>query len=167
MAKEKYDDREDLNKLKTQWRKITAILNREKEWSAAIVRAATAAEIAANIAVRKRFEHDSEFLDDFVDGLMRWANGLDGKLTRLIVPSEQDEGRAEELRGLKAITKRLNEKRNAIVHRGAFANKSEAYEYVELARLISNVLVRPWEPDFQLKEKKMAKAQATKKRATN
>ena len=71
MGKTPYDDRDDLEKLRSQWKKIDGILERRKEWSAAIVRAATAAEIAANIAIRKRFESESEFSSEFVDSLLR------------------------------------------------------------------------------------------------
>jgi hypothetical protein len=48
MGKKKpYSERTDLEKIKSQWKKTTGFLERG-EWSSAIVRAATAAEIAAN-----------------------------------------------------------------------------------------------------------------------
>lgn len=75
-----YNDRSDLDKLQSQWNKINGILAREREWSFAIIRAATAAEIAANIAVRQTFSLNSKFSGDFIDSLLIWANGIDGKL---------------------------------------------------------------------------------------
>jgi hypothetical protein len=54
MGKTPYDDRDDLEKLRSQWKKIDGILERRKEWSAAIVRAATAAEIAAKARANSR-----------------------------------------------------------------------------------------------------------------
>ena len=73
-----YEHRTDLEKVQSQWHKLSGLHTRE-EWSAAIVGAATAAEIAANFAVRQEFAARSKFDSDFVDGLLVWANGLAGK----------------------------------------------------------------------------------------
>jgi hypothetical protein len=156
MAKKKkpYNDRSDLEKLRSQWKKISGIFDRNHEWSAAIVRAATSAEIAANIAVRKRFESESGFSTSFVDSLLIWANGLDGKFRRLIIPAEPDADQKKELNGLKKRAEKLNDKRNEIVHRGAFASEKEARALVEVAREIVLALVLPWEPKFSLSGKK-------------
>jgi hypothetical protein len=147
-----YDDRTDVDKLQTQWNKISGHRSR-KDWSAAIVRAATAAEIAANIAVRKRFEVDSQFSPEFVNGMLEWANGIKGKFSRLIVPSEKDKDRKKELKALEAIADKINGKRNAIVHRGVFAEEPEMNEVVGWARQIIDGLIRPYHPGFVLKEK--------------
>src|SRR6266852_5101873 len=85
MTKKRYEQRTDLEKIQSQWHKLTGLHSRE-EWSAAIVRAATAAEIAANLAVRQEFKSRSKFKTEFVNSLLRWANGLDGKINRLLVP---------------------------------------------------------------------------------
>lgn len=147
-----YDDRSDLEKLQSQWSKIRGIFEREKEWSAAIVRAATAAEIAANISVRKRFEAESQFSGGFIDSLLVWANGLDGKFKRLIVPSEHDEHRRATLVALKRHVETLNKRRNDIAHRGVFSSAKEAKKLVEIARSIAMTLVQPWEPTFTLEK---------------
>lgn len=157
MTKTPYDDRDDLEKLRLQWNKINGIIAREHEWSAAIVRAATAAEIAANIAIRKRFEQESDFSVEFVNSLLIWANGIDGKFSRLIIPVEQDVERRKVLQALKKRAEELNKKRNAIVHRGAFATETESRKLINLAREIVNALVKPWEPNFQLRGKKLIK----------
>lgn len=149
-----YDDRTDIAKLRSQWNKINGIFERENEWSAAIVRAATSAEIAANIVIRKRFETESEFSTGFVDSLLIWANGLDGKFKRLIIPAEPDAARKVELRRLMKKSEKLNDKRNSIVHRGSFASQEEARALVELAREIVITLVSQWEPDFTIDDKK-------------
>ena len=52
--------------------------------------------------------------------------------------------------GLVKRSERLNKKRNAIVHQGAFASKREMRELVNLSREIVNELVIPWEPEFVL-----------------
>ncbi len=158
MTKTPYDDRDDLEKLQSQWNKINGIIAREHEWSAAIVRAATAAEIAANIAIRKRFEQESDFSVEFVSSLLIWANGIDGKFSRLIIPVEQDVEKRKVLQALKKRAEELNKKRNAIVHRGAFATETEAQKLINLARELVNALVKPWEPEFKLSGKKLNKA---------
>lgn len=150
--KKPYDDRSDLEKLHSQWRKIQGIFERKQEWSAAIVRAATAMEIAANIAIRKRFEADSAFSAEFVDNLLVWANGIDGKFKKLIIPSEKDEERRKALIALKTTVEKLNKERNAIVHRGSFSSAAEATEFVKLARKVALKLVQPWEPTFTLEK---------------
>lgn len=85
VTRKPYEERTDLEKIQSQWNKLSGLHSRE-EWSAAIVRAATAAELAANFAIRKEFESRSKFDSKFVDSLLRWANGLAGKIDRLLIP---------------------------------------------------------------------------------
>jgi hypothetical protein len=85
MKRRSYEERSDVEKIQSQWHKLTGLHSRE-EWSAAVVRAATAAEIAANFAVREEFKMCSKFDGEFVNSLLRWANGLNGKLNRLLLP---------------------------------------------------------------------------------
>lgn len=61
-----YKERTDLEKIASQWNKLSGFHSRQ-EWSAAVVRAATAAEIAANYAIRKEFAKRTDFKDEFVD----------------------------------------------------------------------------------------------------
>lgn len=85
MAKEPYADRTDLEKVQSQWHKLSGLHTRE-EWSAAIVRAATATEISANYAIRCEFATQSQLPAHFVDSTLRWANGLAGKVEKLLLP---------------------------------------------------------------------------------
>lgn len=149
-----YDDRNDLQKIQSQWNKIGGLIERGRDWSAAIVRAATAAEIAANVAVRQRFA-GSGFDDSFVDGLLKWANGIEGKFQRLIIPAEQDATHRQRVTKLRVHAGRINLKRNEIVHRGAFANEEEAAELIALAREVVHGLVQHYHPEFQLQDKKV------------
>jgi hypothetical protein len=146
-----YNDRSDIDKIQSQWNKIGGLLSR-RDWSAAIVRAATGAEIAANIAVRKRFE-GSTFSAEFVNGLLKRANGIKGKFSGLIVPAEDDLARKAVLTTLEGLADNINNKRNAIVHQGAFSEEPEAHEVIGWARQIINGLVLPHHPGFTLQEK--------------
>lgn len=112
-----------------------------KEWSAAVVRAATAAEIAANIAVRQELETKRDLDKAFVDSLLKWANGLDGKLTRLMVPLPMDKATKVVVRKAKTASRHINKKRNEVVHSGHFMNQEEASEIQNRTRSFVNSLV--------------------------
>jgi hypothetical protein len=66
-----YEQRTDINKIQSQWTKLSGHHSRT-DWSAAIVRAATACEIAVNLAIRTEFSDRSAFGADFVDSLLLW-----------------------------------------------------------------------------------------------
>jgi hypothetical protein len=144
-----YAERDDLEKIQSQWTKLTGLHTRE-EWSAAIVRAATAAEIAANIAVRKEFAARSQFSESFINSQLKWANGLAGKLDRLLLPMEENPTRRKVLKQLKSTGDRLNALRNGIVHQGEFANPEDAVAFIAEAKAFIEELVKPYVPGFQL-----------------
>jgi len=153
-TKKKYQDLTDLEKLQKQWHKLSGLNSRE-EWSAAIVRAATAAEIAANYAVRREFESKSELDSGFIDSLLRWANGLAGKLDRLLLPlSASAKGKNKTIKRLKAIAEEINFKRNAIAHHGEFCNEDEAKAAILKSQEFITKLVKLYEPEFELRERK-------------
>src|SRR5436305_9301680 len=80
-----YNERTDLEKLQSQWTKLSGLHLRD-EPSSAIVRCATAAEIAANYAIRTEWAKQTQFDAVIVDQFLRWANGLSLKISRLFVP---------------------------------------------------------------------------------
>lgn len=153
-TKKPYKELSDLAKLQKQWHKLSGLHTRE-EWSAAIVRAATAAEIAANFAVRHEFAAKSQFDSKFIDSLLRWANGLAGKLDRLLLPlSAADKVKSKRMKGLKDTAEKVNSKRNAIAHQGEFCNEGEAKASIKQAREFIIGLVQLYEPNFELKNRK-------------
>ncbi|OYV51952.1 MAG: hypothetical protein B7X10_00385, partial [Burkholderiales bacterium 21-58-4] len=83
-ARKPYEQRTDLEKIESQWHKLSGLHSRE-EWSAAIVRAATAAELAANFAIRREYQSKSTLSAAFVDTQLKWANGIAGKIDRLLL----------------------------------------------------------------------------------
>jgi len=147
-----YWDRDDLKRIQTQWHKLTGLHSRE-EWSAAIVRAATAAELAANFAIRAEFSARSQLDADFVNSLLRWANGLAGKIDRLLIPITTGQAKADAVRGLKPLSDTINAKRNSIAHQGEFCNNGEATAIIEQTRTFIQTLIRLYEPAFALKDK--------------
>lgn len=154
VTKTPYEQLTDLERIQKQWHKLSGLHTRA-EWSAAIVRAATAAEIAATFAVRREFELNSEFDTKFVDSLLRWANGLAGKLDRLLLPiSVGNTSKNSKLKSLKAIAERINDKRNAVAHQGEFCNEAEAHAVIAQAEEFITSLVQIYEPNFALKTRK-------------
>ena len=152
-TKKPYEELSDLEKLQKQWHKLSGLHSRE-EWSAAIVRAATAAEIAANFAVRNEFRASSQLNAEFVDSLLVWANGLAGKIDRLLLRmSTEDKSKLKKLKALKKLAYDVNTKRNAIAHQGEFCNENEAKAVIEQARKFITDLVKIYDLEFELKER--------------
>src|SRR5690242_181252 len=152
-SRKPYSDRSDVEKIQSQWWKLSGLHSRE-EWSAAVVRAATAAEIAANIAIRSEFQRIGSFAPDFVDSLLIWANGLNGKLERLLVPITKDTEHAAAIAELKRLALHVNKIRNDIAHRGEFCSKKKAQDTIAEAKQFVQGVVRLYEPDFQVKERR-------------
>jgi hypothetical protein len=153
VSKKEYKDRTDLEKIQSQWNKLTGLHSRE-EFSGAVVRAATAAEIAANCAVRQDFESQSKCTEDFVNSLLRWANGIDGKLNRLLIPMTEGSKHNKTLRNVKKRAERINKKRNAVAHQGEFCNIDESKEVINDARYFIETVVELYDPALTLKDKK-------------
>jgi hypothetical protein len=133
-------------------------LHSREEWSAAIVRAATAAEIAANYAIRVEFERQSRLSARFVDSTLVWANGLAGKIDRLLAPLTHGTKRAKVVTQLKSLASEINSTRNAIVHRGEFRDEDEATEAIGKSRRFIEGLVQLYEPSFKLCRRKGMRA---------
>lgn len=152
-ARKPYEDRSDLEKIQSQWNKLSGLHSRE-EWSAAIVRAATAAEIAANFAIRMEFEAKSQLSSGFVDSMLRWANGIAGKVDRLLINLTEGEKNHKSIKKLQSVSEQINKKRNAIAHQGEFCNEDEAKVVIQQSREFIEILVRLYEPSFALVDKK-------------
>lgn len=148
-----YAERTDLEKIQSQWNKLTGLHSRN-ESSAAIVRAATAAELAANFAVRREFASKSQLSEEFIDGLLIWANGIAGKIDRLLIPLTKGEKHHKAITKLKDISVKINKKRNSVAHQGEFCNPKESEAAIQQSKEFIETLVQIYEPKFVLKEKK-------------
>ena len=148
-----YQERTDLQKIQSQWHKLTGLHTRE-EWSAAIVRAATGAELAANFAIGKEFKSQSSCDATCVDALLDWANGVAGKADRLLIPLTAGKKQHETIKKLKAVSGQINAKRNSIAYPGEFCNKNQAKVAIQQTREFIETLVRLYKPDFALKDRR-------------
>lgn len=150
-SKKPYDERTDLEKIRSQWTKLRGLHDRE-EWSASIIRAATAAEISANFLVRTELVERGELDPEFVNSLLKWANGIRGKMDNIVIKLPLGTQRIKELKDLKKIAEKINDKRNNVAHSGHFATREEAEDIEAMARTFILGLVLPYQPDFELKQ---------------
>jgi hypothetical protein len=140
-SKQPYSERTDLEKLQSQWTKLSGLHGRD-EPSAAIVRCATAAEIAANYAIRKEWAQKTQFDAAIVDQFLMWANGLQLKMARLFVPVYFATPRTSPVaKALIKSAEKINLARNAVVHQGVFSNNGEAEAVIAEAKSFINTIV--------------------------
>lgn len=153
-TKTPYKQRDDLHKIQSQWTKLKGHHSRE-DWSAAVVRAATACEIAVNFAVRREYAAKDGQLDvDAVNAELMRANGLKGKLLKMLLPFVKEKPHNDAVRELKKLALSINDKRNLIVHSGEFCEEPEATALIEQCAQFVVGLVRVYEPEFTLREMK-------------
>ncbi|MHB1331722.1 MAG: hypothetical protein ACYCY1_03935 [Sulfuriferula sp.] len=151
-TKKPYEQRTDLEKIESQWHKLSGLHSRE-EWSAAIVRAATAAELAANFAIRREYHSKSTLSSDFVDSQLKCANGIAGKIDRLLLNLTVGEKYHKAVIKLKKLSDRVNKIRNAVAHQGEFCSEAEAKEAIQTSKDFIEGLVQIYEPGFSLKKR--------------
>ena len=146
-----YNERTDIEKIQSNWKKIRGLIDRE-EWSSAIVRAATATEIAANLIVREEFIDERSLDSSLVDHFLRWANGIQGKFDKLILPTIKGKAHEKDFKSFKKRVEDINKERNAIVHTGKFHNKRGAKKIVAEAREIIIGMLAPYYDGFELED---------------
>lgn len=145
-----YHDRTDREKLRTNWERTHSLME-AKQYSSAIVRAATCAEIAANIAVRAELGERRKLEPFFVDSLLLWANGLKGKFDRILIPLLRGTKRQKTFRRLMADIEKLNQKRNAVVHGGYVSDRQPALDLVLVAYKLCHQIVKQYQPKLVLR----------------
>lgn len=138
MTKKKpYSDRTLEEKITTNWTKTLGLFKRG-EYSTVVIRAATSIELASNLLIKAEFQQNRELPEHFVDNLMMWANGLMGKVDRLLLPIFKGTEKENKLKEIKTRSKDINDERNNIVHRGQFKAKKTATRVIEEAEFIIN-----------------------------
>ncbi|MGY6770693.1 hypothetical protein [Komagataeibacter sp. NFXK3] len=157
-----YNERSDLEKLQSQWNKLFG-LHLSEEPSAAIVRCSTAAEIAANYAIRHEWAKRTNFDAAIVDQFLLWANGLRGKIDRLFVPIYFEHPKKNKTaKMLITSAEKINKVRNEVVHQGRFSNKKEAKEIIAEAKKFIDMIIGISEPGFDIQDRKRKKKRSRK-----
>lgn len=149
-----YPERTDLEKIKSNWAKTRGLMSRKdkKECSAAITRAATAVELAANFVIRQELVESRGLESKFVDSLLRWANGVKGKMEKLILPICEGTHKHRLFMHINSKIVNIDNERNTVVHRGEFKSEETARSIISEAYEVITILVREYEPSFKLKE---------------
>jgi hypothetical protein len=149
--KKPYSDRTDIEKIESNWTKTRGLYDRD-EWSGAIVRAATAVEIAANLVIREELQVGRKLDKSFVDSLLIWANGIQGKLDRLILPAVKGSKKDKAFTAIKSKISDINKERNGIVHSGQFKKNETATRIMMLSKEVVETLVQPYKEGFTLED---------------
>lgn len=123
-----YSERSDSEKILSNWRKTLSLFTR-REYSVSIIRAATTVELAANLVIRAELVKKRNLSVSFVDSLMIWANGLMGKVDKIILKILVGQER-QIFASLTGDIQKLNKSRNFIVHQGRFARKKTARQNI-------------------------------------
>jgi len=145
-----YSKRTDIEKISSNWNKTRGLFHR-KEYSVAIIRAATTVELAANFVVREELIKQHKLPEEFVESLMMWANGLKGKFVNIIFKIT-DENRKKRFDKIWKKLKYLNDQRNEVVHSGCFKQKKTAEKCLTQARKAIIAIVKKYDTDFSLPE---------------
>lgn len=151
MEKTNYSQRTDLEKVLSNWRKVNG-LHRRNEWSSVILRATTAVELAANYVIRKELEDVRKLDSDFVNHLLRWANGILGKFDKLLLPIFIGTEFHKQLKKVKKSVEDINKERNSIAHSGQFKIKKTADKVLVECQNVINILIRKYEPEIDLEK---------------
>jgi hypothetical protein len=104
------------------------------------------------------FDRQSYLSARFVDSTLVWANGLAGKIDRLLAPLTHGTKRAKPVVQLKNLASEINSTGNAIVHRGEFRDEDEATEAIGKTRRFNEGRVQLYEPCFKLRRRKGMRA---------
>jgi len=146
-----YIDRTDLEKIQSNWKKVTGLYSR-KEWSGSIVRAATTAEVATNLVVREELENQRDIDEPFVTSLMISANGIQGKYQKLVMPAVAGKNYEDKFKAINSNIGHINKARNKIIHGGSFADSAPAHEVITKVRHVVLEFVQQYHPEFTLNE---------------
>ena len=145
-----YSQRTDSEKVMSNWTKTRGLYQRG-EYSLAILRAATTIELAVNLAVRAELAQKRHLPLQFVDRLLKRANGLRNKYHDLLLPITDGEPRNKQLKKLWKKISKVNDQRNRIAHSGEFKKRSTAGKQLTLTCEILNELVSQYIKNFSIK----------------
>lgn len=126
-----YSRASDAKKVQVNWHSSCLSYIRN-EYSMAIVRSAVCIELAATLAIRIELIKNRRLEPQFVDHLLRWANGLNGKFEKILYPLLDGTPRGTNLKSLARVWRKVSAERNAIAHSGHFKKASTARHHLDL-----------------------------------
>ena len=129
---------------------VCGLFDRE-EWSTVVLRAATTSEIATNLAIREELQVKRNLESEFVDSLLKWANGIQGKFDRLLLPATKGTAVHNKFKKIKNKVTEINKERNAVVHGGEFKRRITAEKVFLDAKEVIEVMVGTYHKNYRLK----------------
>jgi hypothetical protein len=129
--KKPYSQLSDDEKVVRNWRKTLRLYDR-REYSVAVLRCATCLELAVNFAIRQELVTEVHLPLQFVDKLLKNANGIHVKYQNLYLPIMAQYEEQDALKRLwnEHITK-ISEERNKVAHQGEFRTRKAAQKVME------------------------------------
>jgi hypothetical protein len=121
-----YSEKSDIEKIESNWKKVSGLFDRE-EWSSAVVRAATASEIAT-----------------------KWANEIQGKFDRLLLPVTKGTALHNKFKKVRSKVTEINDERNAVAHSGQFKKRTTAEKVCLNAKEVIEVIVGTYHKNYRL-----------------
>jgi len=146
-----YAEKSDSEKVTANWRKTLGLFKRG-EFSVSIIRAATAAELMTNLAVRHELVTSRNLPPKFVDHLLVWANGVTGKFHKLLLPMLEGTELHTTVSALSKALKTVSDERNKVAHRGEFKKESTARSALVAAHEYIAGLGVTYAPSMQLRQ---------------
>ena len=131
--KKPYSEAADDEKVVRNWHKTVGLFERG-EYSSALLRAAICLELAVNFVIREELVGAKKLPIDFVNTLLKDANGIHRKFNGIFLPIMKEYEEYDDLKKLwKANIQKVNEKRNKVAHGGNFENKEPVKAVLALA----------------------------------
>jgi len=146
-----YSERTDLEKIRSNWIKTEGLYHKG-EWSSVVIRSAIVTEIALNLVIREELANKRKLEKDFVESLMIWANGIQGKVNRLIRPLLTNPEDSRVFSDLSSKVNNINKERNSVAHSGEFKRKATAIRIINLSKEVIETLVGRYKRNFELKD---------------
>ncbi|WP_136513997.1 hypothetical protein [Geomonas edaphica] len=144
-----YSERSDSDKVFANWSKTIALYE-QNEFSMAVVRAAVTIELAANLVVRAELISKRKLEPDFVEHLLRWANGLANKITHFITPLLQGDPDFDTLSDILKLAQKISSSRNSVAHSGHFITKGNSLKLITDAHQVLTELIGRYVNGFEI-----------------
>ena len=150
-ARKPYRDRDDMERLADSWRKLNGFMTSRR-----MVGRDHARRDRGGDSCQHRHPARATAASSARAGicrlLLKWANGLAGKIDRLLNPLHTTKARKALFMSLRTKAEKINDFRNQVVHSGNFMNENEAKDIVAVSREFIETLVGSYHQGFKLQD---------------
>ena len=122
-----------------------------------------ACKVISDRQIHAEFKRKTDFIDESVNNLLKFANGLDNKMRRLLLPAIVGM-RIAKFTGLQKLAEDISSVRSRIVHQGEFLDEEASVIVIEKARMFIQQLVTIYDQNFSSKTSRTSPAKKAKKK---